>query len=766
MKNPIIFIIPLLALAGCSGGDAPLYKDPAQPAEKRAEDLTSRMTLEQKVAQMCQWVGLEHMKSAEKELTEEELHNNTARGFYPGITTADVEQMTRDGKIGSFLHVLTAEEANYLQRLASQSPLQIPLLIGIDAIHGNAQVAGCTVYPTSIGQASTFDPELVERICEETAAEMRATGSQWTFNPNVEVARDPRWGRVGETFGEDPYLVSVMGAASVRGYQGRDFSEPGRVLSCVKHFVGGSQPVNGTNGSPTDLSERTIREIFFPPFKAGIDAGAYSMMTAHNELNGIPCHSNRWLMEDVVRGEWGFEGFIVSDWMDVEHIHDLHRTATDNKDAFRQSVNAGMDMHMHGPQFYEKVIELVKEGAVSESAVNRACLKILTAKFKLGLFENPYTDTAQISKSVFTEKHRATAYEAAVKSVVLLTNDGILPLDASKAMRVLVTGTNADNQTILGDWALPQPEENVTTILEGLEEQSPASKFTFIDQGWNIRRMSRSKVDEAVSAARKSDLAIVVIGEHSLRNNWDDKTCGEDCDRSDIALAGLSQQLAQRIIETGTPIIVVLINGRQLGVEWIVRHAAALIEAWEPGSFGGRAVAEIIYGKANPSGKLPVTIPRHVGQLQMVYNHKPSMYFHPYAIGESTPLFPFGYGLSYTRYAYSNLRLSQDKIPGDGKVTVSVDVKNCGDRDGEEIVQLYIRDLYSSVTRPVMELKDFRRVKLAKGETKTVDFTLQASKLAFYNNDMDWVVEAGDYKIMVGGSSLEKDLLNINLNIE
>ena len=586
MKNPIIYIIPLLALAGCSGGDAPLYKDPAQPAEKRAEDLMSRMTLEQKVAQMCQWVGLEHMKSAEKELTEEELHNNTARGFYPGITTADVEQMTRDGKIGSFLHVLTAEEANYLQRLASQSPLQIPLLIGIDAIHGNAQVAGCTVYPTSIGQASTFDPELVERICEETAAEMRATGSQWTFNPNVEVARDPRWGRVGETFGEDPYLVSVMGAASVRGYQGRDFSEPGRVLSCVKHFVGGSQPVNGTNGSPTDLSERTIREIFFPPFKAGIDAGAYSMMTAHNELNGIPCHSNRWLMEDVVRGEWGFEGFIVSDWMDVEHIHDLHRTATDNKDAFRQSVNAGMDMHMHGPQFYEKVIELVKEGAVSESAVNRACLKILTAKFKLGLFENPYTDTAQISKSVFTEKHRATAYEAAVKSVVLLTNDGILPLDASKAMRVLVTGTNADNQTILGDWALPQPEENVTTILEGLEEQSPASKFTFIDQGWNIRRMSRSKVDEAVSAARKSDLAIVVIGEHSLRNNWGDKTCGEDCDRSDIALAGLSQQLAQRIIETGTPTIVVLINGRQLGVEWIARHAAALIEALKSGQLG------------------------------------------------------------------------------------------------------------------------------------------------------------------------------------
>lgn len=765
MKNPIIFIIPLLALAGCSGGDAPLYKDPAQPAEKRAEDLTSRMTLEQKVPQMCQWVGLEHMKSAEKELTEEELHNNTARGFYPGITTADVEQMTRDGKIGSFLHVLTAEEANYLQRLASQSPLQIPLLIGIDAIHGNAQVAGCTVYPTSIGQASTFDPELVERICEETAAEMRATGSQWTFNPNVEVARDPRWGRVGETFGEDPYLVSVMGAASVRGYQGRDFSEPGRVLSCVKHFVGGSQPVNGTNGSPTDLSERTIREIFFPPFKAGIDAGAYSMMTAHNELNGIPCHSNRWLMEDVVRGEWGFEGFIVSDWMDVEHIHDLHRTATDNKDAFRQSVNAGMDMHMHGPQFYEKVIELVKEGAVSESAVNRACLKILTAKFKLGLFENPYTDTEQTSKSVFTEKHRATAYEAAVKSVVLLTNDGILPLDASKAMRVLVTGTNADNQTILGDWPCPARRER--------DDHSGRTRRAVAGLEIHLYRPRVEHPQNEPVQSGRSRLGRAEIGSGHRRNRR--TFAAQQLGRQDLRRglrpvghrAGGTQPATRPAYYRNG-------NSHHRGVDQRPPTGRGMDRPTRRGADRGLGAGQL----RRPGGSGD-HLRQSESQRQAPRNHSPPRRtttngIQPQTVDVLPPL------CHRRKHAAFPVRLRVELHPLRLLQPQAVSGQDSRRRQGHgerrreklrrpgrgEIVQLYIRDLYSSVTRPVMELKDFRRVKLAKGETKTVDFTLQASKLAFYNNDMDWVVEAGDYKIMVGGSSLEKDLLNINLNIE
>ena len=743
-----------------------IYQDPSRSVEERVSDLMSRMTLEEKVGQMCQWVGLEHMRTAAQDLTVDDLNNNTARGFYPGITEEDVEQMTIDGKIGSFLHVLTVKEANQLQELARKSRLKIPLIIGIDAIHGNAQVVGTTAYPTSIGQASMFDVDLVEEICRQTALEMRATGSQWTFNPNVEVARDPRWGRVGETFGEDPYLVSLLGAASVRGYQGNGFGNAENVLACAKHFIGGSQPINGTNGSPTDISERTLREVFFPPFKATVDAGVYSFMTAHNELNGIPCHANPWLMEDILRKEWGFKGFVVSDWMDIEHIHDLHHTAVDNKDAFYQSVDAGMDMHMHGPEFYEKVIELVREGKLTEERINESCRKILYAKFQLGLFEKPFTDEKDHKGVLFNEKHKATALEAARKSIVLLTNDGILPLDGTKYKNVFVTGMNADNQTILGDWALTQPDENVTTILEGLKSVAPATEFSFLDMGWNIRKMDKDKVKQAADMAGKADLAIVAIGEYSLRVNWYDKTCGEDCDRSDINLAGLQQELVESIIETGVPTIVVLVNGRQLGVEWIADHANALVEAWEPGSLGGQAVAEILYGKVNPSGKLPVTIPRHVGQIQMIYNHKPSMYFHPYAIGESTPLFRFGYGLNYTKYEYSDLTLSSPEMARNGEVNVSVKVTNSGGMDGEEIVQLYIRDLYSSATRPVKELKDFKRVPLRAGETKTVSFILPAEKLAFYDKRMNYTVEAGEYEIMVGASSADKNLMKKIINVK
>lgn len=747
-------------------GNDKISLNPGQPVAKQVDDLMEKMTLEEKVGQMCQWVGLEHMRAAEKDLTEEDLKNNTARSFYPGITVENVKQMVRDGKIGSFLHVLSPKEANELQKLAQESRLKIPLIIGIDAIHGNAQVTGTTAYPTSIGQASMFDPDLVEEICRQTALEMRATGSQWTFNPNVEVARDPRWGRVGETFGEDPYLVSVLGAASVKGYQGDSFSKAENVLACAKHFAGGSQPVNGTNGAPADLSERTIREIFFPPFKAAVDAGVYTIMTAHNELNGVPCHSNSWLMENVLRKEWNFKGFIVSDWMDIEHIHDLHHTATDNKDAFYQSVDAGMDMHMHGPGFYDKVTELVKEGKLSEERINESCRKILFAKFQLGLFQNPFTDTAKTGEVLFNTRHKETALEAARKSIVLLTNNGVLPINTVKYKRVLVTGPNADNQTILGDWALPQPDANVTTIFEGLKRTAPQTEFTFCDQGWNIRKMEAGKIENATAMARNADLAIVVAGEHSLRNNWEEKTCGEDCDRSDINLAGLQQQLIESIKATGVPTVVVLVNGRQLGLEWIASHADALVEAWEPGSAGGQAVAEILYGKINPSGKLPVTIPRHVGQLQMVYNHKPSAYFHPYAIGESTPLFSFGYGMSYTKYTYSNLQIPEHAANQQGMIRVMVDVANTGEKDGEEIIQLYIRDIYSSVTRPIKELKDFRRIALKAGEKKSITFMLPTQKLAFYNKKMEWGVEAGDFEIMAGASSDDKDLLKRMVRVQ
>jgi beta-glucosidase len=639
------------------------------------------------------------------------------------------------------------------------------VLIGIDAIHGNGLVSGCTIYPTNIGMASAFEPSLMERTARETAMEMRATGSHWTFNPNVEVARDPRWGRVGETFGEDPYLVSQYGTAAIKGYQGADFTGSDKVLACIKHFLGGT-PINGTNGAPAELSERTLREVYLPPFRAGVNAGAFTLMTAHNEVNGIPSHCNTWLIYDVLRKEWGYKGFVVSDWLDIEFIHGLHKTAESNKEAYFQSIDAGMDMHMHGPDFYYKVLELIKEGRIQEARINESCRKILEAKFRLGLFENRFVDLANVKNLIFTNEHKATALEASRKSMVLLKNNGILPLDPWKFKNVFVTGPNANNQAIMGDWAFPQPEENITTVLEGLKMVSPHINFSFLEFDWNIRKMDPAKINQAAEMAKKADLNIVVVGEYALRHMWNDRTGGEDTDRSDINLPGLQEELVEKIHASGKPTIVVLVNGRQLGVEWIANNCAALVEAWEPGACGGQAVAEILYGKVNPSGKLPVTVPRHVGQVQQFYNHKPSMYFHPYAMSASTPLFPFGYGLSYTTYSYNNLKLSQGKITRQESVTVSVEVTNSGKVDGEEIVQLYIRDEYSSATRPVKELKAFTKIFLKAGETGEVSFNLPAEKLAFYDKNMKWGVETGNFKIMVGSSSRDEDLKVADLWVE
>lgn len=705
---------------------------------------------------MNQFVGIEHIRANEAHLTEEDLRTNTAQAYYPGFPADTIEKWTRQGLIGSFLHVLTVEEANYLQELAMQSRLQIPVIFGIDAIHGNCNCPDNTAYPTNIGLASSFNPDLAYRIARQTAKEMRSMNMHWTFNPNVEVARDARWGRCGETYGEDPYLVSVLGVESVKGYQG-DFNSDD-VLACIKHFVGGSQPMNGTNGSPTDLSERTIREVFFPPFKAGVDAGALSLMTAHNELNGVPCHTNRWLMTDVLRKEWGFEGFVVSDWMDIEHVHDLHATAENLKEAYYQSIMAGMDLHMHGIHWNEMVCELVREGRIPESRIDESVRKILAVKFRLGLFEQPYADL-DVSRQVrLCEEHRATALEAARQGIVLLKNDDILPLDPAKYRKVLVTGINADDHNIMGDWTAAQKPENCVTILEGLRMTAPQTDFVFVDQGWNPQEMSEAKVDEAVAKARTCDLNIVVAGEHMFRANWSKRTCGEDTDRSDLNLVGLQQELIERIYATGVPTVVVLVTGRPLSVEWVADNVPALLNAWEPGMYGGQAVAEILYGKVNPSAKLPMTMPRSVGQTQMIYNHKPSQYFHPYVVTPSTPLYPFGHGLSYTEYEYSDVMLSAQEVEKDGTLKVSVNVTNVGKMAGTEIVQMYLRDSFSQVTRPVKELKDFARVELQPGESKLVEFVITPDKLMFLDIDMKPIVEPGEFVVMVGPSSADKDL--------
>ncbi len=766
MKNILIAMGLMASVCIQADNGKEMYKDASAPVRDRVEDLLGRMTLEEKVGQMNQFVGVEHIRANSAVMTEEELKNNTANAFYPGVTEADVERWTEEGLIGSFLHVLTIEEANYLQSLAMKSRLQIPIIFGIDAIHGNAHAPDNTVYPTNINLACSFDTELAYRIARQTAKEMRAMNMHWTFNPNVEVARDPRWGRVGETFGEDPYLVTLLGVESVKGYQG-DLNSPEDVLACIKHFVGGSQPINGTNGSPTDLSERTIREVFFPPFQAGVEAGAMSLMTAHNELNGIPCHSNEWLMQDVLRDEWKFPGFVVSDWMDIEHIHDLHATAENIKEAFYQSIMAGMDMHMHGVHWNEMVVELVREGRIPEARIDESVRRILDIKFRMGLFEQPFADPEQSMKIRLSDEHRATALEAARNGIVLLKNDGILPLDASKYKNVLATGINADDENIMGDWTAPQKEENVITILKGLRQVAPDTHFTFVDQGWDPRNMDPAKVAEAAEKAKDADLNIVVAGEYMMRFRWEDRTDGEDTDRSDIDLVGLQNELIERVAASGKPTILVLVSGRPLGVEWAADHLPAIVEAWAPGMYGGQAVAEILYGEVNPSAKLAVTIPRSVGQIQMIYNHKPSQYFHPYAVGKlSTPLWPFGHGLSYTTYQYDELTLSSKEISADGTVDVSVRVTNTGSRDGVEIVQLYLRDVYSSVTRPVKELKDFARVSLKAGESKVVNFTITPDKLAFYDQKMNWIVEPGDFIVMVGASSADEDLIKETFTVK
>jgi beta-glucosidase len=750
--------------------DDPIYLDPSKSVEARVADLMSRMTLEDKVYQMNQFVGLEHMKKGNPNDVKE---NNDAQGFYKTLSVNDVSKMCEEGKIGSFLHVLTAKEANYLQELALKSPLKIPVLIGIDAIHGNALVSGTTVYPSPIGLASTWNDDFLYTVGKQTAKEMRATGSHWTFTPNIDILRDPRWGRVGETFGEDPFMVGNMGASMIRGFQQDDFTGTEKVIACAKHMIGGGESINGLNAAPADISVRTLREVHLPPYKKAIDAGVYSIMAAHNEINGVPSHMSKWLMTDVLRNEWNFQGFYVSDWLDIERLNTLHHTAKDMKEASFLSVDAGMDMHMHGPKFTDAIIASVKEGKLSINRVNDACRKILTAKFKLGLFENRFVDLEKKKELLFTEEHKATALESARKGIVLLKNNGILPLQKTTSKKkIFVTGPNANNQSILGDWHAVQPDENVTTVYEGIKTLGETKGYAvnFFNSGENIRNIKSSKIKEASEKAKNADYAIVVVGDNSMRYKWKDKTAGENMARASLNLFGKQLDLVKAIKETGTPVIIVLVNGKPISEPWLQNNIPAILESWEPGNLGGQAVAEVLFGEVNPSGKLPLTVARSVGQLRMVYNHKPSAYFHKYADEKKTPLYPFGFGLSYTHYKYSAPSLSNNTLNKKNEITVTVEITNTGVVDGEEIAQLYIRDNVSSATRPVKELKGYKRVALKAGETKKVEFTLDAESLAFYDINMDYCVEPGDFTIMTGSSSAKKDLkvttLTVNNKIE
>lgn len=758
--------------------NSPIYLNPSADVDSRVADLMSRMTLEEKVGQMCQYVGIDYLKKQQrnkKASGDVSKLNKDAFAMY-SLSESEITQEIIDGKIGSFLHVLAPKEVNYLQDFTLKSRLKIPLIIGIDAIHGNAMVSGTTVYPSPISIAATFNNDFAYDVAKQSAREMRATGSQWTFMPNIDVARDPRWGRVGETFGEDPFMVGEMGKAMIEGFQGDDFSNPNNVIACAKHMIAGAEPLNGLNISPMDVSERTLYEIHLPPYKKVIDAGVYSIMAAHNELNGIPSHMHKGLMTDLFRNEWGFDGFFVSDWYDVKRIWSYHKVARNYKEASLFSVAAGMDMNMHGPDFYDYVVALVKEKKLSMDRVDEACSKILYAKFQLGLFENRFVDTSKIGENVFIKSHLDKAEEIADNAITLLKNNDLLPINNSNSKRILVTGPNAHNNTTLGDWHFEQPAENVVTIFEGIQEigEKYNHKVDYFDSGIKIRNIQDSKIKATSEMSANYDHVFVVVGDNSLRYTWEggksfQKTAGENKARSFLGLPGKQLDLVKAIYEKNKNMTVVYVSGKPISEPWIEENIKSIIHAWEPGSMGGKSLGKIVFGMINPSGKMPITTARSVGQLIMVYNHKPTNYIHKYAFEKTKPLYPFGYGLSYTTFSISKPTLSTSEWNGSGKVHVEVDVKNTGEREGMETVQLYIRDVFSSVTRPVLELKGYKKVNLAPGEMKRMSFSLALDDFAFYDREMKYKAEKGDFNIFVGNSSnlvkLKKTTLELTKNI-
>ena len=751
-----------------------IYLNPNAAVDNRVADLMSQMTLEEKVGQMCQYVGLAYLKKQKrnkKASGDVSKLNKDAFAMY-GLSESEIIQEIIDGKIGSFLHVLEPSEVNFLQDFTLKSRLKIPLIIGIDAIHGNAMVSGTTVYPSPISIAATFNNDFAYDVAKQSAREMRATGSQWTFMPNIDVARDPRWGRVGETFGEDPFLVGEMGKAMIMGFQGDDFGDPNNVIACAKHMIAGAEPLNGLNISPMDVSERTLYEIHLPPYKKAIDAGVYSIMTAHNELNGIPCHMHKGLMKDLFRDKWGFDGFYVSDWYDIKRIWSYHKVARNYKEASLFSVAAGMDMNMHGPEFYDFVLALVKEKKLSIDRVNEACSKILYAKFQLGLFEERFVDTSKIEENVFIKSHLNKAEEIADNAITLLKNKNVLPINNSNSKRILVTGPNAHNNTTLGDWHFEQPEDNVVTIFEGIQEigEKYNHNVDYYNSGIKIRNIQDSKIKATSEMAINYDHVFVVVGDNSLRYTWEggksfEKTAGENKARSFLGLPGKQLDLVKSIYEKNKNLTVVYVSGKPISEPWIEDNIKSIIHAWEPGSMGGKSLGKIVFGMVNPSGKTPITTARSVGQLVMVYNHKPTNYVHKYAFEKTKPLYPFGYGLSYTTFSISAPTLSKYSWNGKDTLDVDVTVQNTGNMAGAETVQLYIRDEFSSVTRPVLELKAYDKISLQPGESKNVRVSLTAEAFAYYNIDMKYLAEKGDFIIYTGNSSASKSLKKARVSL-
>ena len=673
-------------------------------------------------------------------------------GHADGRLKDEHPELVRKGQLGSTLNVRGARNTNELQRIAvEQTRLKIPMIFGFDVIHGYR-----TVFPIPLGEAATWDPAAVERSAAIAAKEARAAGVHWTFAPMVDIARDARWGRIAEGSGEDPFLGSAMARARVLGFQGSDYSAADKVVACAKHWVAYGAAEGGRDYNTTDLSERTLREVYLPPFKAALDAGVGTFMSAFNDLNGVPTSANPFTLTQILRGEWKFDGIVVSDYESVKELIN-HGLAANEKEAAVAGLDAGVDMEMVSRLYNKHGVDLLKERKLSLATIDEAVRRILRIKFRLGLFEKPYADEVRERNSIFTPEHLAAARELAARSFVLLKNNGdVLPL--SKSLKsIAIVGPLADSQKeVIGSWTGDGKPEDAVTLLAGIKSKvSPQTKVVYA-QGCDVPCLSTSGFDEAARAAAGADFTIVAVGESA-------EMSGEAASRSSLDLPGKQLDLVRAIHSSGRPYAVVLMNGRPLTLNEIHEIAPAILETWFAGTQAGNAIADVLFGDVNPGGKLPVTFPRSVGQVPLYYNHKNTgrppdannKYTSKYLDVPWTPLFPFGYGLSYTRFKFSNLQLSAQRIRPDGSLTATVELENVGPRAGDEVVQLYIRDVYASVTRPVKELKGFQRVTLQPGEKKRVEFKLSSGELGFYNREMKFVVEPGEFKVMVGPNSAE-----------
>lgn len=750
------------------------YKNASQPIDERVADLLGRMTLEEKVAQMiCIWGQKKTM------LFDEEGNLSNLEALKDGIGHIGRLSDTGNGQ-GA---VAMAELANTLQRFfVENTRLGIPVIFHEECLHGLAG-PDATSYPQPIGLASTFNPDLVEEMYSAVAEETRSRGAHQALTPVVDVARDPRWGRVEETFGEDPYLVSRMGIAAVKGLQGDGtFRDKKHVIATLKHFAAHGQPESGINCGPVNVSERLLRDTFLFPFREVIRKGnALSVMASYNEIDGVPSHANAWLLRDVLRGEWGFEGTVVSDYYAITELNlreeaISHSVAADKSEAALLAVLAGVNIELPDPDCYPLLVQLVREGRIEESALDELVTTLLKHKFLLGLFDDPYVHLDAHQHERRLEHGRDIAMRVASETMVLLKNEGnLLPLDPTRFGTIAVIGPNADRQLLGGYSGTPR---YYTSVLKGIRDKVGSKTNVVYSEGckitvggsWNQDVVTLSNPQEdrlllarALETARQSDVVILALGgnEQTSREAWSKTHMG---DRANLELLGLQNELAKEIVATGKPVVVLLFNGRPNSTVYLEENVPAILECWYLGQETGRAVASVLFGDRSPCGKLPISVPRSAGHIPSFYNYKPSAR-RGYLFDESTPLYPFGYGLSYSTFSFTNLRLDHPSIRRGESTLALIDVTNTGAQTGDEVVQLYIRDVVSTVTRPVKELKGFKKISLRPGEMRTVTLPIGPEHLAFTNIRKEYGIEPGDFEIMVGNSSRDQDLTKIILKV-